>query len=103
MNIYFILLFVGSGFFYIIKSVNLPINTNQSNLFSDLTLGEKELKIYTRYVSIYYLIIGILLILLPFIYMLIGSLIAYIVGCIFIVGSIMINNKRNALSQTSKK
>lgn len=103
MNIYFILLFVAVGFYYIVKSVNLPTSKNKSNLFNDLKIEGEALTSYTRYVATYYLIIGILLILLPFIYMVTGSAIAYVVGAIFIIGAIMIHNKKISLSRGIKK
>lgn len=106
MNIYFILLFVGVGFFYIIKSVNLPSNTAKCKLFDGMKLEANDLKIYTRYISMYYLIIGVALILLPFIYGVIGNSIAYIAAVALIGGAIIINKKRafflNKQNKTSK-
>lgn len=103
MNIFFILIFVGVGLYYIIKSVNIPTGNVQANLLTDLTFDGENLKTYKHYVSIYYLIVGILLIVVPFLYDAMGPLIAVIIGIIYIAGAVFLNQKRYTFTALAAK
>lgn len=105
MNIYFVLLFVGVGFYYIVKSANLPTKPSASTVeyLDSLRLPEDARRHYTRYLSLYYMLIGILLIIVPFLYMALGNTVAYIVGIIFILGAVFLSNKKNKLLQAHNK
>ncbi len=102
MSIYFILIFAVAGFYYIIKSVNLPDNRHRCQFFADLSLDEAALSKYTRTVSLYYLLTGILLIIFPFIYQVMGTFASLLLGTIFVISFAFTMNKRHKLMTMTK-